>query len=48
MAAVLKIILASIYTNLATSIVDDEGIEQVDDLLAFPVGDKLILKFDRP
>jgi hypothetical protein len=48
MAAVLKIFLASIYTNLATSIMDDEGIEQLDSMLASPVGDKLILRFDRP
>jgi hypothetical protein len=48
MAAVLKIFLASIYTNLATSIMDDEGIEQLDDMPASPVGDKLILRFDRP
>jgi hypothetical protein len=48
MAAVLKIFLASIYTNSATSIMDDEGIEQLDDMLANPVGDKLILRFDRP
>jgi len=48
MAAVLKIFLATIYTNLATSIMDDEGIEQLDDMLASPVGGKLILRFDRP
>jgi hypothetical protein len=48
MAAVLKIFLATIYTNLATSIMNDEGIEQLDGMLASPVGDKLILRFDRP
>ena len=48
MAVVLKIFLASIYTNFVTSIVDDEGIEQLDEMLAMPVGDKLTLRFDRP
>jgi hypothetical protein len=48
MAVVLKIFLASIYTNFVTSVVDDEGIEQLDEALAMPVGNKLTLRFDRP
>ncbi|MCJ1388471.1 hypothetical protein MMC18_001318 [Xylographa bjoerkii] len=44
---VLKLIIASIYTNYTTTIVDDEGIEQMDTYTARPVGDKLILQFHR-
>jgi hypothetical protein len=43
----LKLLLASIYMNYATTIVDDEGIEHIDDVIAAPVGDKLILGFSR-
>jgi hypothetical protein len=39
------LIIAAIYTDFETSIVDDEGIEQEDAFLAGPVGDKLVLKF---
>jgi hypothetical protein len=45
--AVLKVLLASIYTNFTTIIVDDEGMEQRDDIIAGPVADKLILSFKR-
>jgi hypothetical protein len=44
---VLKLLLASIYMNYATTTIDDEGIEQIDDVIAAPVGDKLILGFSR-
>jgi len=37
--------IASIYTNFTTAIVDDEGIEQADAVIAGPVGNKLVLKF---
>ncbi|KAE9372550.1 putative cytochrome P450 monooxygenase [Stipitochalara longipes BDJ] len=40
----LKTIVAAIYTNYETTIVDDEGIEQEDAFLAGPVGRKLVLK----
>ena len=43
----MKLLVAAIYTNYATSIVDDEGIEQADAYLAGPVGNKLVLRFDR-
>jgi cytochrome P450 len=46
-AAVLKLLVASIYANFTTEIVDDEGIEQLDWVLASPAGDKLILSFKR-
>lgn len=41
----LKTIVAAIYTNYETTIVDDKGIEQEDAFLAGPVGRKLVLKF---
>jgi hypothetical protein len=41
----MKVILASIYANFTSMIIDDEGIEQRDELTADPVGDKLILGF---
>ncbi|KAF7509447.1 hypothetical protein GJ744_008010 [Endocarpon pusillum] len=44
---VLKLLLAAIYMNYATTVIDDEGIEHVEDLIAVPVGDKLILGFSR-
>ncbi|MCJ1399213.1 hypothetical protein MMC11_002415 [Xylographa trunciseda] len=43
----MKFLLAAIYTNYTTSIVDDEGIEQEDAYTAGPVGNKLVLKFAR-
>jgi hypothetical protein len=44
---VLKVILAAVYLSFETSIVDDEGIEQRDDMMATPKSDKLILGFKR-
>jgi hypothetical protein len=41
----MKIVIATMYTNFETSIVDDEGIEQEDAFLAGPVGEKLVLRF---
>ena len=35
----------SIYENLTSRIIDDEGIEQRDEIPVDPVGDKLILGF---
>ena len=43
--AVSKLFLASVYANFTTTIVDDEGIEQQDFILADPIGNKLILGF---
>ena len=42
----MKLIIAAIYTNFSTHIVDDEGIEQVDAYTAGPRGNKLILRFE--
>ena len=41
----MKLIIAAIYTNYATEIVDDEGIEQADTYISRPVANKLILRF---
>ena len=43
----MKLIVAAIYTNFTTHIIDDEGIEQVDAYTAGPRGNKLILSFER-
>lgn len=40
----MKIVVAAIYTNYTTSIVDDEGMEQDDAFLGHPVGEKLVLR----
>lgn len=44
---VLKLLLASIYMNYATTVIDDEGIEHMEDVIAAPMGEKLILGFSR-
>ena len=41
----MKLIIAAIYTNYTTEIVDDEGIEQTDTYISRPIGDKLIMRF---
>ena len=43
----MKLIIASTYANFETSIIDDSGIEQADEFVARPVGNKLILQFKR-
>jgi hypothetical protein len=43
----LKLVVAAIYTNYTTRIVDDEDIEQLDSYSSGPKGDKLILQFER-
>ena len=42
-----KFILAGIYSNFRTSVVDDEGIEQEDGYTTPPRGKKLLLKFEK-
>jgi hypothetical protein len=41
----MKLVLATVYTNFNTEVVDDTGIEQVDDMMATPVSGQVILKF---
>ncbi|KAL9612972.1 MAG: hypothetical protein Q9167_002449 [Letrouitia subvulpina] len=43
----MKLIVASVYSNFRTSIVDDSGIEQMDAYTAAPRGKTLVLKFER-
>ena len=43
----MKLIIAAIYTNFSTHIVDDVGIEQEDAYTAGPRGNKLMLRFER-
>jgi hypothetical protein len=42
----MKLVVASVYTNYTTHIVDDEGIEQEEGMIGSPVGEKLILRFN--
>ncbi|RMD44553.1 hypothetical protein DV735_g576, partial [Chaetothyriales sp. CBS 134920] len=43
----LKLVVAAIYTNWETEIVDDEGIEAIDAYTVSPRSSKLILRFKR-
>ena len=43
----MKLVIAAIYTNYTTHIVDDTGIEQIDAYVAGPRANKLILRFER-
>ncbi|MCJ1354974.1 MAG: hypothetical protein MMC33_004964 [Icmadophila ericetorum] len=43
----LNLVIAAIYTNFRTEIINDTGIEQEDSYTARPVGNKLVLKFER-
>lgn len=42
----MKLIIAAIYTNFTTHIVDDAGIEQEDAYTAGPRENKLMLRFE--
>ncbi|KAL4978346.1 cytochrome P450 [Aspergillus desertorum] len=42
----IKLVMAAVYTNYTTAIVDDEGIEQdLADFISLPKGRKLVLRF---
>lgn len=41
----MKVVLAVIYANFTTSIVNDDGIEQTDGYSARPKADQLHLRF---
>ncbi|KAK7178452.1 cytochrome P450 3A12 [Paraphaeosphaeria sporulosa] len=43
-ALVMKIVVAAIYTNYTTAIIDDDGMEQADTFLGHPIGEKLVLE----
>lgn len=42
---VTKLVVAMVYTNFQTNVIDDEGIEQLDDIMGWPKGDHLVLGF---
>lgn len=43
----IKLVVAAVYSNFRTYIVDDEGIEQTDGYTCGPKGNKLFLRFER-
>lgn len=43
----MKLLLAAIYTNYTTSIIDDTGIEMIDAYVSGPKGNQLTLRFER-
>jgi hypothetical protein len=43
----MKYIIAALYSNYSTAIVDDTGIEQTDSYTAPPKSDKLMIKLDK-
>ncbi|KAL3423785.1 cytochrome P450 3A12 [Phlyctema vagabunda] len=43
----IKLVIAAVYSNFTTHIVDDEGIEQLDGYTCGPVSNKLILRFEK-
>jgi hypothetical protein len=43
----MKQIVAAIYTNFRTTVVDDQGMEQVGGYTARPASERLVLRFDR-
>jgi hypothetical protein len=43
----MKYIIAALYSNYTTSIVDDAGIEQTDSYTAPPKSDKLMIRLER-
>jgi hypothetical protein len=42
----MKYIIAALYSNYTTTIVDDTGIEQIDAYTAPPKSDKLLIKLE--
>ena len=45
--AEMKYIVAALYSNYSTSIVDDTGIEQVDSYTAPPASEQLLVKLKK-
>jgi unspecific monooxygenase len=41
----MKGVVAAIYSNFSTSIVDDSGMEQLDGYTSRPAGEELYLRF---
>lgn len=43
----MKLVLACVYSNFTTTIVDDGGIQQRDAYTAPPIGEKLVVQLER-
>jgi hypothetical protein len=43
----MKLVVAAVITNFETHVVDDQGMEQMDHLLARPVAEKVLMGFKR-
>jgi len=43
----MKYIVAALYSNYSTSIVDDTGIEQIDSYTAPPESDRLTIRLEK-
>lgn len=41
----MKLVVAAVYSNYVTEIVDGEGMEQADTFVSGPVGGKCVLRF---
>ena len=41
----MKLVVAAVYSNYMTEIVDGEGMEQADTFVSGPVGGKCVLRF---
>lgn len=43
----IKLVVAAVYSNFITHIVDDEGIEQMDGYTCGPMSNKLFLRIEK-
>ena len=43
----IKLVVAAVYSNFRTYIVDDEGIEQMDGYTTGPMSNRLFLRFEK-
>jgi hypothetical protein len=43
----MKLLMAAIFTNYETYVIDDDGMEQLDRWVATPAGEKLVLGLKR-
>ena len=46
-SAEMKLLVAVIYSNFTTTVIDDDGIEAIDAYTVRPTSNKLVLKFER-
>jgi hypothetical protein len=45
--AEIKTVIAAIYSNFVTHVVDDEGIEEIDAYTVRPMSNRLLLRFEQ-